>query len=342
MKAKLTKRIEELQNQNRFSGTVLVKAKQHVLAEISFGYANRSDSLGNNSNTRYGIASGCKLFTAIAVCQMVEKGMLSFDSKVKDCLNVDFPRFDEKITIHHLLAHISGISDYFDEEEMEGYERLWFERPMYRMRNPLDFLPLFQDKPMKLHVGERFHYNNAGYILLGCIVQQISGQDFAAYVQENIFQKAGMESSGYFEMDALPANTAIGYIDLGDGAWKTNIYSLPAKGGPDGGAFATVHDMDRLWNALMDHALLSETYTKLLLETHAHAGGDDHYGYGVWIKKGTNGKAQKYHVMGYDPGVCFHSAYYPEQSVTLVVCSNQSGGAFEMMAAIEDEIIGKR
>ncbi|KKO55241.1 serine hydrolase domain-containing protein [Paenibacillus sp. DMB20] len=339
MNLNMKKRIADIQTKNEFSGTILVQENKEILAEVSHGYANRSEQLQNHARTRYGIASGCKLFTAIAICQLVEERKLSFDSKLKDCLDVNFPNFDKEINIHHLLTHTSGIPDYFDEETMDDFEELWVETPMYRVRALKDFLPLFQDKPMKFKAGERFHYNNAGYILLGLIVEQASRLSFAEYVQEHIFRKAGMADSGYFEFDALPPNTAQGYIDFKDGTWKTNIYSLPAKGGSDGGAFVTVHDMVKLWEAIMNHLLLNEAYTRQLLTSHARVDENHNfYGYGVWIKKNENGSVLKYHVMGYDPGVNFHSAFYPEQSVNVVICSNKSTGAFDMMIGIEDEM----
>lgn len=333
--------IQAIQANNDFSGSVFVKAQQNILADISYGYANRSDQLKNNRNTRYGIASGCKLFTAIAICQLVEKGQLKFESKLSDCLEDDFPNFDQAITVHHLLTHTAGIPDYFDEELMVDFEELWIKNPMYQMRNLTDFLPLFKNQPMKLNVGERFHYNNAGYILLGLIIEKVSQQRFQNYVEEHIFSKVGLENSGYYLFDQLPSNTAQGYIDLPDGNWKTNIYSLPVKGGSDGGAFVTAPEMATLWEALMSGQLLNETYTKQLLNDHVQIDATTAYGYGVWIEKNESA-ILKYHVMGYDPGVSFHSAYYPKSSTIVVVCSNQSGGAYEIAQAIEERITEAR
>ncbi|MDQ0229132.1 serine hydrolase domain-containing protein [Metabacillus malikii] len=338
MEANILSQITELQGRNHFSGTVLVKKKSAVLTEGSYGYANRSEQIENHSRTRYGIASGCKLFTAIAVCQLVENGRLSFDTKLEDCLNVSFPHFDKDITIHHLLTHTSGIPDYFDEEVMEDFEELWVQQPMYHMRNLENFLPLFHKQPMKLKVGERFHYNNAGYILLGLIVEQASQMRFTEYVERFILKKANMVDAGYFELDALPKHTALGYIDFPNGTWKTNLYSIPVKGGSDGGAFVTVSDMESLWESLINFHLLSEKYTKLLLTPHVRTGDEnEYYGYGVWIEKDDK-DVLKYHIMGYDPGVCFHSAYYPKTSIKTVICSNKSDGAYEMMKTIEDVI----
>lgn len=334
----LIQSIAQVAETHNFSGTILVKKGTETLAEASFGYANRSDRLNNNSHTRFGIASGCKIFTAIAICQLVEQGKLSFDTKLKECLNVPFPHFDEEITIHHLLTHTSGVPDYFDEDVMDDFEELWVQNPMYHIRSLQAFLPLFQNQSMKFKPGERFHYNNAGYILLGLIIEQASGQRFDEYVKTCIFDRASMEDSGYFEMDALPANTALGYIDREDGTWKTNVYSLPAKGGSDGGAYVTVRDMDKLWDALIRNQLLSKNSTERLLTPHAHVNEEDYYGYGVWIKKDQHASIRKYHVMGYDPGVNFRSGYYPDKGLKVVICSNQSSGAFQVMKTIEDEM----
>lgn len=341
MQTSVSERIRLIAESNDFSGTVLVRDDSNTLVEMSYGCANRSEQLTNNELTRYGIASGCKIFTTVAICQLVESGKLSFDSRLKDCVDFDFPNFDEDVTIHHLLTHTSGIPDYYDEEfmDVDDFEELWRERPMYHIRRLKDFLPLFQDRSMKFEVGTRFSYNNAGYILLGLIVEAATQQSFADYVQENVFNKVGMSRSGYFELDALPSNTAQGYIDFSDGTWKTNIYSLPAKGGSDGGAFVTVNDMAKFWEALVTHQLLSPTTTKRMLTAHTQVDdGDNYYGYGVWIVRTGNDIVQ-YHVMGYDPGVSFHSAYYPRKSIKAVVCSNRSSGAYDIMKYIDDEIL---
>ncbi|GGH15251.1 serine hydrolase domain-containing protein [Paenibacillus segetis] len=335
---RLMTRIDAINKEIPFSGTILVKERGELLVEASLGYANRAEQLVNQAGTRYGIASGCKLFTAIAVCQLVETGRISFDTRIRECLDIELPNFDEQITIHQLLTHTSGVPDYFDEEVMNDFEELWIDRPMYHMRRLQDFLPLFQQEGMKFTPGERFQYNNSGYILLGLIVEKVSGREFTEYVHTEIFNKAGMLDSGYFTFDALPGQTALGYIDQEDGSWRTNIYSLPVKGGSDGGAYVTANDMLKLWDALCNHELLNESLTNQLFTPHAESEEGDYYGYGVWIEK-KNESIFKYHVMGYDPGVCFHSAYYPASEIKLAVCANISKGAFHMMKEIEEELI---
>ncbi|MEY8351202.1 serine hydrolase [Bacillus cereus] len=319
----------------QFSGAISIKDNHEVLFESAFGYANRADQKLNTVHTRFGIASGCKLFTAIAICQLVEKGFLSFETRLEDCLNIQFPHFNKEITIHHLLTHSSGIPDYFDEQVMENFEDLWKQTPMYLLNDAKDFLPLFQSGEMMFQPGEKFHYNNAGFIVLGLIVEQQSGLSFTDYIEANLFQRCGMNDSGYFPLDRLPKNTAYGYIDNKDGTWRTNTYSIPLKGGADGGAFITPSDMIKFWEALFNHQLLSKECTETLLHSQIHVKDGIDYGYGLWITK-SEGSIIKYHVMGYDPGVSFHSAFYPKSGIMAAILSNKSSGAFEVMKGIEE------
>ncbi|ETT59406.1 penicillin-binding protein [Paenibacillus sp. FSL R7-277] len=335
-KDKLVQIISEEARRTGFSGVVQVTEREHVLAAAAFGIANIGDVRLNQAHTRFAIASGSKLFTAIAVCQLAEQGLLSFDAKILDILpKQEFPLFDPAISVHQLLTHSSGIPDYFDEEEMEDFAALWKETPMYTLRRPGDFLPLFAGLPMKFVPGGRFHYNNAGYIMLAMLVEAISGQPFTEYVEQYIFLPCGMKDSGYFELDALPAHTAQGYIDSSNGKKTSNIYSIPVVGGGDGGAFVTVADMHKLWSGLLEHKLLQAETTALLLTPHIYERKDSYYGYGVWIQAGPSEKVLKYHIMGYDPGISFHSAYYPERGMTITALCNKSNGAYMMMSAVE-------
>ncbi|GAK01281.1 LOW QUALITY PROTEIN: penicillin-binding protein [Geomicrobium sp. JCM 19055] len=331
--------VNALKQHTNFSGSILVQQHEKTLFYADHGYANRAECIPNHRETKYGIASGCKWFTAIAICMLVERGELTFETKIKKYLDKVASHVSDEITVHHLLTHTSGIADYFDEDEMDDFEELWVTNPMYRLRTVESFLPLFIDQPMKHPVGERFHYNNAGYILLGWLIEQISKKTFAEFVQEEIFAKVGMNNSGYFELDRLPPSTASGYINLPDGGYKTNIYSVPAKGGADGGAYVTVDDVAKIWFKVMQEELLSKSMTEKLLKVHVQ-GDEDDYGYGLWIHQSEK-EIVRYHLMGYDPGVSFHTAYYPENETVVVVCSNQSEGAYEIMEAIED-VIGKR
>jgi CubicO group peptidase (beta-lactamase class C family) len=336
---KVTKlEIDSLCEELSFSGVVMAKRENEMMIQSAYGYSNRADELKNNLNTRFGIASGCKLFTSISICQLVEKGLLTFETRLKDCLDIEFPQFDDEITIHHLLTHTSGVPDYFDEAIMDDFEELWIERPMYLMKSLENFLPLFQDNKMMFKPGDHFHYNNAGYILLGLVIEKVSNTKFQDYVQTHIFDPCEMNDSGYFTFDNLPKNTATGYIDHEeDGTWRSNIYSLPVRGGSDGGAYITAPDMMKLWENLLNDKLFSKEMTTKLLTPYILAEDDEYYGYGVWISKRAN-EIYKYHVMGYDPGVSFASSYYPNTRVTFVIPSNQSLGPHDITLAMEEDL----
>ncbi|MGV3263719.1 serine hydrolase domain-containing protein [Cytobacillus pseudoceanisediminis] len=331
------KRLSSVIKNVGFSGVVLVKEKEELILQLAEGDADRANETPNNPGTRFGIASGCKIFTAVGICQLAENGFISFETRLNDVLEDVFPLFDETITIHHLLTHTSGVPDYFDESIMDDFEELWKERPMYLLNHLRDFLPMFQNKKMMFKPGEKFHYNNAGYILLGLIIEKKTGLSFQDYIHSQIFEPCGMKDSGFFRFDNLPENTAIGYIDNEeDGTWRTNIYSLPIRGGSDGGAYVTAQDMILFWEALCNDKLIGGEYTEKLMSPHAKADENEYYGYGLWIRK-KNEAIFKYHLMGYDPGVSFHSAYYPESGITLVVPSNKSYGPFTVMKEIEKD-----
>ncbi|UOQ46395.1 beta-lactamase family protein [Halobacillus salinarum] len=322
-----------------FSGVVYVKDDEEIRASSAFGFADRVEERPNTPDTRFGTASGCKLFTAIGICQLVEGGFIHFDTRLADCLPIEFPAFDKEITIHHLLTHTSGIPDYFDEEVMSDFEDLWKDYPVYRIQSLQDFLPLFQSGQMKFNPGERFHYNNAGYILLGLIIEAQTGRRFTEYIESEVFHKCTMTDSGYFRLDQLPKNTAIGYIDNQEKkTWRTNIYSIPILGGSDGGAFVTAPDMVKLWESLFACKLLNEKTTHQLLMPHVHVKGEIYYGYGIWMNQ-RNEDIYKYHVMGYDPGVSFRASFYPDSHLKIVIPSNNESGPFEMTKGLEDLLV---
>ncbi len=322
----LSDRLEEME----FSGVAMLKTDEEWA--IAKGMADRANARPNAVDTRFGIASGCKIFTAVAIAQLVEEGELSLDDLLSDLLPEEFSNFP--VTIHQLLTHTSGIPDYFDESVIDNFEELWQDHPMYRMKSTKDFLPLFKDKPMKFEPGEKFEYNNAGFIALGMVIEKLTAKSFTDVIEERVFQPAGMNRSGYFRLDRLPAETATGYIDEGS-TWRTNQYAIPIKGGADGGAYTTAADMTVFWEQLMNYSLLSEEGTRNLLKAHV-SDEESHYGYGVWIKK-DEGEIFKYHVMGYDPGVSFHSGFYPVNGSTVTVLSNRSAGANDVIQLIELE-----
>lgn len=333
--------IREQHTKQPFSGVVRIRAGEDVVFSDAFGYSNRSDAIPNTVSTRFGTASGTKTFTAIAVCQLIEAGGLSLDRRLTDVVDLDLPHFNPSVTIRQLLTHTSGVPDYFDEEELDAqadFGDVWASLPVYRVRAPSDLLPLFQDEPMKFEPGERFSYNNGGYVLLGLAIEAASGVNYADYVERNVFAPAGMTDSGFFEMNALPPHTAYGYLDDG----RTNIYEMSMKGMPDGGAFVTAPDMSSFWDALYGHRVLGPDMTAMFLQPHvvADPGGDDerYYGYGMWVAAG-DGVASRYTISGADPGVAFLSTRFVSNSVELTIIGNTESDAWPLFAVLKQTIL---
>jgi CubicO group peptidase (beta-lactamase class C family) len=329
--------IESQTEPEPFSGVVYLTKDDEVLFEKEKGFAIRSESIPNKVNTRFQMASGCKVFTSVAICQLVESGELKFDALLSDCTDVTFPNYAPEVTIHHLLTHSSGITSYFEEDINPDYEALWQNHPMYKVRRPKDFLSLFQYKPTKFSPGERFDYNDGGYILLGLVIESITGISFSAYIQERVFEPAGMKDSGYFPTDQLPERTAYAYIKQDDGTWRTNFFAVPIVGAPDGGAYTTTPDMARFWRALMGRKLLNAETTELMLKTQIATSWKSpytHYGYGVWIDQPEK-VIKKFFVEGSDPGVALRSAVYVDEGIILTIIGNTGDALWPLYKEIE-------
>ncbi|MCB2153326.1 beta-lactamase family protein [bacterium] len=327
-----------MQSPEPFSGVLSIADANGTILELCRGDAIRSESIPNRIDTRFQMASGCKIFTGLAICQLIEEGKLTFETRLSECVDADFPNFSPDITLHHLLTHTSGITSYFEEDVNPSYEAIWQDYPAYRVRRPADFLPLFQNKPMKFPPGERFDYNDAGFILLGLAVEKAAGIPFAQYIQKNIFDRSGMEDSGYFALDCLPKGTASAYIPNGDGTWRTNIFAVPAVGAPDGGAFTAAPDMQRFWRALVSGELLGPKMTERMLHPHVQADSPTtHYGYGVWLDR-SGGQTRRLFVVGSDPGVALRSEYWIEEGLVVTMLGNTGEALWHLYPRIENAL----
>ena len=172
---------------------------------------------------------------------------------------------------------------------MEDYAELWQDFPNYKIRKSMDLVPLFIDKPMMYKAGERFQYNNTGFVVLGLIIEKITGMMFDDYLLSNVFGPCGMLNTGYYELDRLPAKCANSYIyDEKRNEFYTNIYSVDAKGTGAGGAFTTAIDVEKFWDNLLNGKLLSSDLLREMLSLQS-SDGDDYYGYGIWLEKTNEG-----------------------------------------------------
>lgn len=315
------------------SGSFLVTAGGETVFEHCCGYADRAARSPVTPATRFGLASLSKMFTAVTVADLVASGQVSFDARVVDLLpSVRRPStLLPEVTVHHLLCHTSGIADYAEEDEhspehVEDYGSLWDELPSYRMQRPVDFLPLFADKPPYRPPGSTYQYSNAGYVVLGLVVEEVSGRPFTDAVQRHVFDRAAMSRSGYFRFDEPAPDVATGYLRgaTQDAPWRSNIYRVPVVGGADGGAHSTARDLDRFLHAYADGTLLGELQATVLAP-HADCGGGYSYGYGV-----LHYPDGRYGHGGGDPGVEVLAQRWPEKDVNLVVLCNTEDLAVEV------------
>lgn len=302
-----------------FSGVISVTQNGKNVYRKAFGYADLPNKVSNEIDTKFATASAGKVFVAIAILQLIEQRRLSFDSCIGDILNFDLKNIDPHITMRQLLNHTSGIPDYFDESVMEDYDELWIDYPNYKIRTSSDIIPLSIHKPMMYPTGDRFQYNNTGFVVLGLIVEAITGSSFDVYLNEHVFIPCGMLNTGYYELDRLPAQCANGYVyDDSRQEFYTNIYSVDVKGTGAGGAFTTVIDVEKFWASLMKGQLISKEMLKEMLTPQVK---EECYGYGIWLDKKEEGMFD-YHFEGCDPGISFYSSYDKQQDLLITLVSN--------------------
>ena len=323
-----------------FRGNIYIEKNGEVLCEYSGGYADLVNEAPNTMDTRFATASMGKTFVAVGILQLIERGELSLDDTLGDILDIDLKAIDRDVTVEQLLNHTSGVPDYFNEAEMDNYAELWTDLPNYRIRHNSDLLPLFINQQMMYRKGERFQYNNSGYVLLAMIIEKITGMDFDLYIKKNIFDVCGMNSSGYFELDRLPSKCAQNYIYCNSkDDFCTNIYSVGAKGTGYGGAFLTVVDIIAFWKGLLGYRLLSEGMTEKMLSKQSGDGKDPeegYYGFGIWIIDVPGGKDIVY-MQGLDDGVSALSEYNPNNGMISVLLSNYCDNVWAMMRKIRKE-----
>lgn len=245
---------------HHFSGVVLLARDGKAIFSKAYGLANLSDSVPNRLNTRFNLASMNKMFTGMAILQLMQAGKLSLDETVGRYL----PDYANKavadsVTIHQLLTHTSGMGNFWEEHDKLAKEK-------YKTVD--DYLPLFINKPLLFRPGTRYLYSNSGYVLLGKIIEQASGKTYFDYVRQNIFLPAKMYDTDALELDDALPRIATGYTMSLEhpGTWKNNTYVNVVKGGPAGGSYATAADLLRFANAVLSNSLLSKENTALYIK----------------------------------------------------------------------------
>lgn len=330
--------IKEMIDSN-FRGNIYIVKDNEIICESVTGFADLVNEVPNSLETKFASASAGKVFVAVGILQLIEREKIKFDDTLGKILDIDLQNIDADITVEQLLNHTSGVPDYFDESVMDEYEELWENYPNYKIRHNSDLLPLFINKPMMYPKGEKFQYNNSGYVLLAMIIEKVTGMYFDQYLKENLFDICGMKSTGYYELDKLPAKCANHYIYCSDTkSFRTNIYSVDVKGTGAGGAYITVKDVVQFWNNLISGKLVSAKLVSEMLNKQSGDGLDTeegYYGYGMWIIDNPHGKDYAY-FQGCDPGVSFLSEYNPNNGMISVLVSNYGDNVWKEMRKIRE------
>ncbi len=239
--------LEEKARADEFSGVVLVAKDSRVLFHEAYGEADREKKIPNRKDTKFNLGSINKNFTRAAVLQLEKQGKLKLDDPIKNFLP-DYPNATatEKVNVRHLLNMSSGIGDFFG--------RRYDATPKDKIRTLQDYLPLFADLPLEFEPGTGNRYSNGGYLVLGLIIEKASGQDYYAYVRENIFKPCGMLDTDSYARDANVPNLALGYTLGGaaEGGRILNHGTLPGRGSSAGGGYSTAEDMLKYVMALKE------------------------------------------------------------------------------------------
>ena len=304
--------IDRLVREDAFSGVVVVAKDGKPIYQRATGLADRRWNVANRIDTRFNVASIGKMFTAVAIAQLVQQGKLSYDDTLATLLP-SYPSRDiaRRITVRHLVSHTSGIAPGFDIETS-------FRQ---RLRTVAAYLPTTQMDSLRFEPGARLEYSNYGYMLLGAIVERASGGDYYDYIRERIYRPAGMTRSDSYELDTEPGNLATGYMDAAKGERRSNTFMLPVKGLPSGLGYATAQDLVRFHHALTAHVLLdSAALARVWTGGKPYSDPNSEYGFGFIVSR-YNGTRIIGHGGGW-VGITNKFDMYPDLGYTVVILSN--------------------
>jgi D-alanyl-D-alanine carboxypeptidase len=304
--AALSAHAEELVKKDQFSGAVLVARHGKVIFEKAWGRANRETGAPATLDTQFRIGSMNKMFTSVATLQLVEAGKIALDAPIVKYLP-DYPNKEvaSKVTVRHLLTHTGGTGDIFGPEFMQN--RL-------ALREHADYIKLYGSRPPAYEPGTKFQYSNYGFVLLGALIERVSGMSYYDYVRSKVFQPAGMTSTNSLPENEPVPNRAAGYT-RGETGWVSNAETLPWRGTSAGGGYSTVGDLLRFAQALESGKLISKaTFAEAVTP------GKGQYGFGFATE--GEGPLRSYGHSGGAPGINGDLRIFPELGYVLVGLSN--------------------
>lgn len=316
--AEFEKFVEQRVAADQFSGAVILAKDNKPVYAKAFGQADRSNGRKNTLDTPLNLGSMNKMFTGLAIAQLVEQGKLSYEDKVGEYLP-EYPnkKVREEVSIHQLLTHTSGLGSYWNDA---------YEQRKMSLRTLDDFAALFSADPLESEPGERFGYSNNGPVVLGLIIEAVTGMDYYRYVHKHIYKPARMKHSGHFEIDDRKAGFATGYYrEPGQTEWQSNLSMMGRKGSPGGGGYASANDLLRFSRALSNEKLLGAEQLAILTRGKVRMGPDASYAY-LFGDHESNGHRYFGHNGG-APGINADFSIFPELGYTVIALSNYDRGA---------------
>lgn len=335
-----------------FSGVVLIRRGEDTLHSCVTGLAQRAWQVPHTLDTRFRVASVSKMFTAVGVLQLVERGLLDLDAPIVELLDLAETTISAQVTVRQLLTMTGGIADWFDETG--DWEATWAEllrtHPVYLLRRNADYLPLFADKPARFPPGERHEYNGASYILLGMLIEQLTMAPFAEHLREHVFGPAAMTDTDLLPLEADVPRVADGYVPARDGTgaitgWTRNIYATTPEPAADGGATATAADLIAFTQALRAGALLPDQAVAEMLAPRVAEREEKvrgylwRYGYGVMSILDDDGTVIRWGHTGEEDGVSTRLYHYPSLNIDVAICANTSWSAGKLAWNIHDLLL---
>jgi CubicO group peptidase (beta-lactamase class C family) len=327
--------LEKMTEDDEFSGALLIAKDGDPLLKKAIGDASKSYQIKNKTNTKFNIASVGKIFTGIAVMQLAEQGSLSYEDTVSKYVGAEWlkPGVASAIQIKHLLTHTSGLGDYFQDAYSQNDVQVF--------RKLSDYKTLLADDELAFEPGTKFSYSNSGMIILGVIIEKVSGMPYFDYLEKHIFVPAGMKNTGGFYKDRPVENRATGYTKVYENdevTFNNNQFTRVMKGSPSGGAYSTVEDFLQLDRAIRSNKLLSVENTNLLFEGRPELNAGFH-SYGFFLEEGNSGRIASH--SGDGRGVNAEFSMYLDNGYTIIILSNYSRPSAKIMADVIGALMNK-
>ncbi|NIM91154.1 MAG: serine hydrolase [Candidatus Aminicenantes bacterium] len=326
---KLETFVDRLYEADIFSGVVLIAKDGKPLFKKAYGLASKRYNVSNRIDTKFNIGSMNKMFTAVAIAQLVEQEKLSFSDPIGKYLDTEWVKLEigQEVKISHLLSHTSGLGSFFTDEFMKSSRMLF--------RNVGDYKPIVSKESLAFKPGAKWKYSNTGFHLLGAIIEKVTGQSYYDYVREHIYKVAGMTNTDAYEMDKPVPNLAMGYEkEFSDEGytWRNNLFEHTIRGGPAGGGFTTADDLLRFDIAMRTNKLISQESRELLMSPKPEL-KSPRYGYGFRIKESKTQGRIVGHSGGFT-GINAKLSMYLDSGYTVILLSNYSRGIF----AVDDKV----